>query len=216
LKTYVYIDGFNFYYGAVKDTKYKWLDFMKLCRRILPKHEILKIKYFTAMVSEQGDSQKPRRQETYLAALRTIPQMEIIKGHFLVKKNRKMLAMSCDPKDKTATRQSVYVIENEEKGSDVNLAVHLVNDAHLDKFEMAVVISNDSDLAETIKIAKAPGPGMRKRISIINPQIRKNQKCAVQLGNLSDCHFSLTNADLSESLFSETIPYTRISKPTEW
>ena len=46
------------------------------------------------------------------------------------------------------SRQFVEVIKTEEKGSDVNLAVHLLNDAWLDRYECAVVVSNDSDLAE--------------------------------------------------------------------
>ena len=37
--------------------------------------------------------------------------------------------------------------KTEEKGSAVNLAVHLLNDGWLDAYDCAVVISNDSDLA---------------------------------------------------------------------
>ena len=46
------------------------------------------------------------------------------------------------------------VIKTEEKGSDVNLAVHLLNDAWLDRYECAVVVSNDSDLAEATRLVK--------------------------------------------------------------
>lgn len=49
--TIVYIDGFNLYYGAVKGTRYKWLDLEALCRRLLPKDNIAQIRYFTAQVS---------------------------------------------------------------------------------------------------------------------------------------------------------------------
>jgi hypothetical protein len=38
MKTYVYVDGFNLYYGALKRTRHKWLDVSKLCRLLLPKH----------------------------------------------------------------------------------------------------------------------------------------------------------------------------------
>lgn len=51
-RTYVYIDGFNLYYRAVKNTPYKWLDLKKLCMHLInPKHNIIKIKYFTAKIS---------------------------------------------------------------------------------------------------------------------------------------------------------------------
>ena len=33
----VYIDAFNLYYGAVKDTPYRWLDLDALCRRLFPR-----------------------------------------------------------------------------------------------------------------------------------------------------------------------------------
>ena len=58
------------------------------------------------------------------------------------------------------------VIKTEEKGSDVNLATHLLHDAHMGRFDVAVVVSNDSDLLEPIKIVRAQ---LCKRVSILNP-----------------------------------------------
>lgn len=53
--TFVYIDGFNFYYGAVKDTAYKWLDFKKLVSNKLlqigPRCNRCKTKFLTAYIS---------------------------------------------------------------------------------------------------------------------------------------------------------------------
>lgn len=40
MKTYVYVDGFNLYYGAVKGTPFKWLDIRQLCQLLLPKHRM--------------------------------------------------------------------------------------------------------------------------------------------------------------------------------
>ncbi len=47
--------------------------------------------------------------------------------------------------------QRVWVDKTEEKGSDVNLASHLLRGAYTKKFEVAVVIANDSDLAEPVR-----------------------------------------------------------------
>ncbi len=83
LRTIVYVDGFNLYYGAVKDTSYKWLDLGRMCDLLLPPNDIQCIKYFTAHVSARpNDPAQPTRQDTYLRALRTIPNLEIIFGHF--------------------------------------------------------------------------------------------------------------------------------------
>ena len=79
----VYVDGFNFYYGAVKGTPYKWLDFNKLFGFLLPKNNITKIKYFSAkIIPRPQDLDQLQRQETYLRALRTLPNVENGPGLF--------------------------------------------------------------------------------------------------------------------------------------
>jgi hypothetical protein len=84
MRAYVYIDGFNLYYGAVKNTSYKWLDLSKLRHSLLPKNDVWKIHYFTALVTARSkDPQQSQRQLTYLRALKTIPNLEITYGHFL-------------------------------------------------------------------------------------------------------------------------------------
>jgi hypothetical protein len=82
VKTCVYVDGFNLYYGALKGTPYRWLDLRKLSELLLPKHEITRIKYFTARVSARpGDPGQSTRQHAYLRALTTIANLDIIYGH---------------------------------------------------------------------------------------------------------------------------------------
>ena len=70
MRTYVYVDAFNLYFGCVKGTSYRWLDLLKLSQLLLPGHKIERIKYFTARVTARpGDLSKPVRQETFLRAL---------------------------------------------------------------------------------------------------------------------------------------------------
>lgn len=45
----------------------------------------------------------------------------------------------------------------EEKGSDVNLAVHMLHDAWSNLYDCAVVVSNDSDLAEAMRLVRSMG-----------------------------------------------------------
>ena len=134
MKTNIYIDGFNLYYGCVKDTSFKWLDLLKLSQTLLPKDEILSIKYFTALVKPRSnDPEKPSRQRTYLRVLKTIPNLEIIYGSFLTSEVR----MPISPIGSGYTK----VIKTEEKGSDVNLATHLLIDSFRNTYELAVVVS---------------------------------------------------------------------------
>ena len=83
-----YIDGFNFYYLAVKKTPYKWLDFKALFSKLLqPGQDLVEIKYYTAVVSGMKDPNKPIRQQTYLRALKAfIPEVSIHYGSFLTNK----------------------------------------------------------------------------------------------------------------------------------
>ncbi len=86
MKINIYIDGFNLYYGAIKNTPYKWLDLMKMSELLFPNDTINKIKYFSARVSARAtDPDQPIRQATYWRALKTIPNLEIIEGTFLTK-----------------------------------------------------------------------------------------------------------------------------------
>lgn len=145
MKISVYIDGFNLYYGRLKKTQYKWLDLYKMCTLLFPNDEIVSIKYFTAAIKVRNDDDqiKTIRQQLYWRALRTLSKVEIIEGIFL---QHKVFMKSV--KDNNYVR----VFKSEEKGTDVNIASHLVHDAHNKMFEKAIVISNDSDLVTPIRI----------------------------------------------------------------
>jgi uncharacterized LabA/DUF88 family protein len=162
MNTYVYVDGFNLYYGAVKGTLYKWLNVFDLCQKLLKVNKILKIKYFTALVTARpGDPGQPSRQQIYLRALHTIPNLEIIYGHFLEHPVKMPLVSSLAGKIKYAK-----VMKTEEKGSDVNIAAHLINDGYKDLYQVAVLVTNDSDLVEPIKIVREE---LNRVVGVLNP-----------------------------------------------
>ena len=161
MKINVYIDGFNLYYGSLKGTGYKWLNPMTMCRLLFAHDTINKIKYFTARVSARpSDPNQPIRQNTYFRALRTVFEIEIIEGSFLTKEVMMPLANS-NP------QQYVRVIKTEEKGSDVNLAVHMLNDGFKRDYELAVMVTNDSDLLEPLKIVRYE---LGLPVGLVNPQ----------------------------------------------
>jgi len=146
MKAHVYVDGFNLYYGALKRTPWKWLDLSALCRVMLPNDTIEQIHYFTARVSARPHKPTSAHdQALYIRALRTIPNLSITYGHFLTHSVPMYLSTATPPK-------RVFVDKTEEKGSDVNLASHLLRDAFTKRFEVAVLITNDSDLAEPVRI----------------------------------------------------------------
>ena len=152
-----YIDGFNLEYGLSErpngGREGRWLNPVALLESAAPVRDLRFVKYFTAplLVNElskrRGDHDQPARQAEYWRALKTLPNLEIILGHFRVDAKSMPLATSAGP------IKHAKVWKSEEKGSDVNLAAHLVWDAARGAFDRAVVVSNDSDLAEAVRIA---------------------------------------------------------------
>jgi hypothetical protein len=159
-RTIVYIDGFNLYYRALKGTSHKWLDLVAMSRAVLPPGCIVeRVKYYTAHVSGRTDPGAPVRQHAYLRALASLPLVSIHYGNFLVTQKwaglvpppqfRPVIALPPGPPPQVA-----YVWKTEEKGSDVNLGVHLVRDAFTGAFDLAAVLTNDTDLVEPIRIVR--------------------------------------------------------------
>ncbi|PPF29515.1 hypothetical protein C5D07_03435 [Rathayibacter tritici] len=148
-RTIVYIDGFNLYYGALKRTPYKWLDPVTFAESLLPRNQVTRVRYFTARIKPRPDDpQAPSRQQAYLRALSANVRLTIHEGQFFTSHVRMTQA------DPDARPRTVKVIKSEEKGSDVNLATYLMRDAYLNEAEAFVVISNDSDLTEPMRLVK--------------------------------------------------------------
>ncbi len=78
----------------------------------------------------------------YLRALGTLPNLFLHYGHFLTHN-----VWMPDASSKKKPPDHVQVIKTEEKGSDVNLATHLVRDGFRNEYELAVLVTNDSDLS---------------------------------------------------------------------
>ena len=148
MRAFIYIDGFNLYYRGLKGTPYRWLDVKQFAEQFLSDEcEIRSIRYFTARVSGHGREGAPRRQQQYLNALKSIPELTTHYGRFLTKTKRRPVVMP----DGSKGRYFEFH-DSEEKGSDVNLATYLVHDAHRKLFDTALVLSQDTDLLEPIRI----------------------------------------------------------------
>ncbi len=107
-------------------------------------------------------------------------------------------------------RKFERVIKTEEKGSDVNLAVHLLNDAWLDKFDGAVIVSNDSDLTEAVKLVKNQ---LNKSIGLVFPGEGHPSK---ELIKFADFIKKIRRGILKNSQLPNPIPNSNIRKPEDW
>ncbi len=217
LKTSVYVDGFNLFYGSLKHSKYKWLDLNHLSKLYFPNNNITAIKYFSAITkSRYYDLNKPQRQQMYFRALRTLENIQIILGSFLENE----VKVYVPDKDKISNPQIAGVclglthtklpldggnhfkiLKTEEKGSDVNIGTHLIMDAYENNFDIAIVISNDSDLAEPMRIVNQMP---NKQVRLLNPYPKTNLKLqnavngdikTIRQGPLKDSQFSKNLTD---------------------
>lgn len=145
-RTIVYIDGFNFYYGTLAQSPYRWLDLELVAHRLRPGETIHRVKYFTAMVtgSTRGN------QEAYLKALSTKPSVEIVMGNFK-KKTVECSNANCPGQ----SRKRRFFKTQEEKRTDVNIALHMLDDIYQGVCSRIVLISGDSDLVPAIELVTA-------------------------------------------------------------
>ena len=208
MRTVVHVDGFNLFHEAIKRTPYKWLDLPLLMQTVLRQHhDIQLIRYFTARVSANiGDPGKPRWQEAYLRALREYrPSVEMHFGHLLRHKVKMPVATP------TEGNRFAEVFKTEEKGSDVNLAAHLVYDAWTDRWDSAVVVSNDSDLAEAMRLVRQKG-GIR--VGLVTPGTQWTT--FRQLKKHAEFVRRIRPGMLERSKLPDVMPGTNIRKPYSW
>ena len=192
MRTIVYIDGFNFYFGVLRNTPYKWLDLVGLvkhiCRVQNPDIEIVTVKFFTAPVITRLATKGERAgqsQNTYHRALinRHPDTLEIIEGYYLMEK-------STPPRYKTPVdkQDRVEVWKLEEKQTDVNIALHLYRDAMINSCEQSVLVSSDSDLETSLKFLNHDFP--EHQLGLILPrkqaQGQKSRPANASLSNLAD------------------------------
>jgi len=152
----VYIDGFNLYH-AIKDlgdTALKWLDLYALSEKLIrPNQQLREVKYFSAYPTWLPDQYK--RHRDYVAALESTG-VTVILGRF---KEKRLQCKAVCRKEYTT---------HEEKETDVNIGGHLIADALQDKFDTALIISADTDLAAVVRLARKIATA-EKRICTVAP-----------------------------------------------
>jgi len=226
MKTTVYIDGYNLFYGCLKHSSYKWLDVFKLLERILhdqdPATELLLVKYFTApikgKVASHGVDAVHAQVSYHRAWEHSYPGMvKVIQGFYSLEEGD-MLRFK-NPPDK---KDRVAVWRLEEKQTDVNIALECYRDALRGEVEQIVIVSNDSDL-EPALVAIRSDCSAEMRIGVVMP-ISESSTGAKRPPNkrLSDCadwtRKHISNLELADAQFPDTIPTLKkpIKKLAYW
>lgn len=195
-----YIDGYNLYFGLKEGgfNRFLWLDVHALVSKILkPNQELIKVKYFTTLVT--NNVAKRLRQKTYLNALQSNEMIEIHYGKFQKEK------IHC------------YVCGNDyqaecEKMTDVNIATELMCDFYEDRFDMAMVISGDTDLIPPIKFINN---SKNKRAFVAFPPSRVND----EVRKFSKGNWTIGRKNLADSQLPDIVTNVieeNFERPAKW
>lgn len=200
----VYIDGLNLYYALRSKgwRRFYWLNLRHLSENLLrPGRQLAQVKYFTAPFSHDKENPgQPERQAAYLQALTTLPNLSIHYGYHL-------------PKTRECKQCGAISHTHEEKMTDVNIATELLEDAHSDEFDVAILISADSDFSGPITAIQRNYPA--KLIVVAFPPGRISNR----LRQVSHVSFTIGRGKIAASQFPNTVikpdGYS-VHKPAQW
>jgi len=129
-KVIIYIDGSNFYFSIKKTFNCK-IDIEKFCKKLSENDNLIKINYYISPIVQLSNPKMYAEQQSFFEKLKKIEKLNIIFGR--LEKHKK------DGK--------IFYVE---KATDINLARDLIFDSIDNKYDKALLISNDGDFSEVV------------------------------------------------------------------
>lgn len=184
-----FIDGFNLYHAiaAMGDPAFKWLDLKKLSQEFIHpvKEELAQVLYFSTIANHRNQAAQ-MRQRTYLRALE-LRGVKTILGQF-------------KQKDRECSKCFARYTGYEEKETDVNIALHLIDLAYQDVYDRAILITNDSEQVPSIRTVLQRFPN--KKITILIPPCTR--ECN-ELIRTASAKAKISTEHLQKCLLSEVV-----------
>lgn len=202
-----FIDGFNLYHSLVdlgpENNHLKWLNLWTLSQRYacMEGQKLTRVLYFSAYATWLPGPYY--RHRAFVKALQT-QSVEFVPGRFKEKER------SCKNCCKTW-------IGHEEKETDVNIAIHMLDEAYLDTFDHALLFSADSDLSPVVRILKTRFP--KKQIFIITPPRYEHSKELIKASGGYNFSRKIKVSHLENCLLPATLSGkdgTLIQRPPEY
>ncbi len=197
-----YVDGFNLYH-AINDlgiNYIKWNSLWHLASGLIPSRSQVLVKVVFCTAFYPNDTGKRARHEKYIKAQEHFG-VSVIHGHYI---HEDMDCRECGHRWKKPT----------EKETDINVALHLIDDAYSDVFDHAYLVTNDSDQAATVRLFVARFP--HKKLSAVCPPGRTHSKHL--LSKTNGPKITLTADHLEKAVMDGTIQATSglIVRPDEY
>jgi hypothetical protein len=217
---------------------WRWLNLRQLATSVVARRspwthaQISRVVYCTARTSGSTNPSVQQDQDVYLRALAAANAVDVIEYGYYVsrvataplalegKRGQPVLTTAAWPlmvRDATdnpvpGATFMVKVARREEKGSDVNVASHLLLDLLHQRVDAVVVVSNDSDLAFAVAEARDLVP-----VGLVNPSIRPPAaKLDVRSARGVPGHwwYKLAQGDLTSAQLPD--PIGKLTKPIGW
>ena len=199
-----FIDGFNLYHAilTLNDPQLKWLDLRKLSQEFIhpTKEELAQVFYFSTIASHRNPTAQ-LRQKTYLRALE-LCGVKIVLGQF-------------KQKNRDCPKCFARYAGHEEKETDVNIALALIDLAYQDAYDRAILITNDSDQAPSIR--KVLGRFPNKKITILIPPYSRECNELIQVAsNKAKITSERLRICLLPEIVSDASGHASVRRPKEY
>ena len=231
LRTHVYIDGYNLYYGRLRGTVYKWLDVVALFESLLRQRdqneslELVRIFTAHALANFSGHhGASVEAQAAYHRALkaRYRERIDLVYGIHSFDRDGTLLPtfVTGQPYDRLQ-RSRVWKLE--EKKTDVNLALAMYRDANKELCERMILVSNDSDVEPALRAIREDFPDIHLGVvATVRPPTPGTTSKRRVSGSLSAAaHWTvshLTDAQLEAAQLPTTVATRKkpVRKPLHW
>lgn len=235
LRTRIYVDGYNFYYGCLKGTAYKWLDLLSLFEKhVLPsvlikdsndhvRQSVLlaspSIKFFTAKIIETvaRAPDSVSSQARYHTALRKLydDRIDLVEGYYAVNRMKVKVVDTSHPDRAPRECEEIQAWKVEEKQSDVNLSLQAYHDAITGAIDHAVFVTNDTDIAPALQMIRKY---TTVRVGVVIPTTSHERIPNTELAELAHwVRTHITLAELAACQLPRVIPGRKATvKPESW
>lgn len=222
MRTVVYVDGYNLYYGRLRATPYKWLNIRSLIANILriqdPANDLIKVVFCTAGIRARlatHGSASVEAQTAYHRALEAAG-VEVVSGSHALEVTKMPAVRQGQKYPDPADRVEVWRME--EKQTDVNIALGMYRDAISGEFDQVVLVTSDTDLVPALQAIQSDVPKIQRGLMLPrHPKgTRPPTQSLVRLAQWTRDH--INDDELQAALFPDRVPTRKVAvtKPSHW
>lgn len=146
LRVEIFVDGTNFRIAQLH-ARIEEIDVPRLARRLARNHVLVKMRYYTSPLPD-GQSLAYRGQHKFFERLRGTSSIELILG----RNEPRRQSFTCPKCGEVFTHR-----HHVEKETDVNLAVDMAVGAHLNRYDVAMLVAGDTDYVHAVEAVQATG-----------------------------------------------------------